>query len=120
MAAMAPGKVQLNIFGWNKKLEKYVNAGQPEKALQLFQQLQQQEGMSPDSFTFVPVLNACASLRALGEGRCVHEQFVEGSYESNVFVGNSLVDMYAKCGSIEDAWTVFHKMPCMMWSLGML
>jgi pentatricopeptide repeat protein len=64
MAAMAPGKVQLNIFGWNKKLEKYVNAGQPEKALQLFQQLQQQEGMSPDSFTFVPVLNACASLRA--------------------------------------------------------
>jgi pentatricopeptide repeat protein len=111
MAAMAPGKVQLNIFGWNKKLEKYVKAGQPEKALQLFQQLQQQEGMSPDTFTFVHVLNACASLRALGEGRRVHEQIVEGNYKSNVVVGNSLVDMYAKCGSIEDAWTVFHKMP---------
>jgi pentatricopeptide repeat protein len=26
-------------------------------------------------------------------------------------VGNSLVDMYAKCGSIEDAWRVFNKMP---------
>jgi pentatricopeptide repeat protein len=111
MAAMAPGTVQLNIFRLNKKLEKYVKAGQPEKALQRFQQLQQQEGMSPDTFTFVHVLNACASLRALGEGRRVHEQIVEGSYESNVFVGNSLVDMYPKCGSIEEAWTVFHKMP---------
>jgi len=28
-----------------------------------------------------------------------------------VFVGNSLADMYAKCGSIEDAWRVFNEMP---------
>jgi pentatricopeptide repeat protein len=26
------------------------------------------------------------------------------------FVGNSLVDMYAKCGSMEDSWRVFNKM----------
>jgi pentatricopeptide repeat protein len=26
-------------------------------------------------------------------------------------VCNSLIDIYAKCGSIEDAWTVFNKMP---------
>jgi pentatricopeptide repeat protein len=25
--------------------------------------------------------------------------------------GSSLVDMYAKCGSLEDAWRVFNKMP---------
>ncbi len=30
---------------------------------------------------------------------------------SNVFVTNSLVDMYAKCGTIEDAWRVFNKIP---------
>jgi pentatricopeptide repeat protein len=40
MAAMAPGTVQLNIFAWNKKLMKYVKDGQPEKAVQLFQQMQ--------------------------------------------------------------------------------
>ncbi len=28
-----------------------------------------------------------------------------------MFVTNSLVDMYAKCGSIEDALKVFNKMP---------
>jgi len=36
--------------------------------MQLFQQMQQ-EGMTPDRFTFVPVLNACANLQALEVGR---------------------------------------------------
>ncbi len=36
---------------------------------------------------------------------------VQIGLESDVFVGNSSVDMYAKRGSIEDAWTVFNKMP---------
>jgi len=45
-----------------------VKARQPEKTMQLFQQMQQ-EGMTPDRFTFVPVLNACANLRALEVGR---------------------------------------------------
>ncbi len=44
MAALPPGTLQLNIFGWDKMLWKYVKVGQPEKALQLFQLLQQQEG----------------------------------------------------------------------------
>ncbi|CAM6066121.1 unnamed protein product [Sphagnum tenellum] len=107
---MAPGTVQLNILGWNKKLRKYVKDGQAQKAMQLFQQIQQ-EGMSPDTFTFVQVINACAGLGALEEGRHVHEQIIQSGSESDVFVGNSLVDMYAKCGSIEDAWKMFTKMP---------
>ncbi|CAK9213816.1 unnamed protein product [Sphagnum troendelagicum] len=102
--------LQLNILGWNKKLRKYVKDGQAQKAMQLFQQIQQ-EGMSPDTFTFVQVINACAGLGALEEGRHVHEQIIQSGCESDVFVGNSLVDMYAKCGSIEDAWKMFKKMP---------
>jgi pentatricopeptide repeat protein len=42
----ALGIVQSSIFAWNTKLKKYVKSGQPEKAMQLFQQLQQ-EGMNP-------------------------------------------------------------------------
>jgi pentatricopeptide repeat protein len=110
MAAMAPGTVQLNIFAWNQKLTKHVKDGQLEKAMQLFQQMQQ-EGMSPDKFTFVQVIKACAGLRRLEDGRLVHKQLIQSGYKSDVFVCNSLVDMYAKCGSIEEAWTVFEKMP---------
>jgi pentatricopeptide repeat protein len=110
MAAMAPGTVQLNIFEWNQKLTKDVEDGQPEKAMQLFQQMQQ-EGMSPENFTFAQVIKACAGLGRLQDGRLVHKQLVQNGYKSDVFVCNSLVDMYAKCGSIEEAWTVFEKMP---------
>jgi pentatricopeptide repeat protein len=110
IAAMAPGTVQLNIFSWNKRLARCVKAGQYEKTIELFQQLQQ-EGVSPDKFTFVPVLNACANLRALQQGRCVHEQIIQSGCQSDVFLGSSLTNMYVKCGRLEDAWRVFNKMP---------
>ncbi len=60
----------------------------------------QQEGMQSDPVTFVGVLNACASMVALEEGRHAHEQIIQSGYESVAVVGNSLIDMYAKCGSI--------------------
>jgi pentatricopeptide repeat protein len=88
----------------------HVKCGQDQKALELFRQMQQ-EGVLPDSVTFVGVLNACASLVALEEGRCAHEQIIQSGWDSDVFVGSSLVDMYAKCGSMEDAERVFYKMP---------
>jgi pentatricopeptide repeat protein len=74
-------------------------------------QQMEHEGVQPDSVTVVGVRNACASMVAIEEGRCVHQQIIESGMESAVFVGSSLVDMYAKCGSIEDAWRVFNKMP---------
>jgi pentatricopeptide repeat protein len=81
---------------------RYVKAGQYEKMMELFQKMQQ-AGMSPNRFTFLPALNACASLWAIEKGRCVHEEIIQSGYESDVIVGSSLIDMYAKCGSMEDA-----------------
>jgi pentatricopeptide repeat protein len=57
------------------------------------------------------MLNACASVGALEEGRRVHEQITQSGCESNVFVRNSLVDMYAKCRSMEEALRVFNRIP---------
>jgi len=67
--------------------------------------------VQPSSVTFVGVLKTCASVVAIEEGRCVHQQIIQSGLESNVFVGSSLVDMYAKGGSIKDAGCVFDKMP---------
>jgi pentatricopeptide repeat protein len=110
LASMAPGTVRLDNFSWNRRLVRYVKTGQHEKAVELFQEMQQ-KGTAPDTFTFVPVLNACASLGALKKGRQVHEQIIQSGYEADVFVGCSLIDMYAKCGSMDDAQRVFSKMP---------
>ncbi len=59
--------------------------------------------MQPDSVTFVGVVNACAIIVVLEEGRCAHEQIIQSGWDSDIFVGNSLVDMYEKYGSMEDA-----------------
>jgi hypothetical protein len=67
--------------------------------------------LDADRVTFLAVLNACAIEVAVEEGRWVHNLIIRSGYESDVFVGSSLVDMYAKCGSIGDAQRVFHKMP---------
>jgi pentatricopeptide repeat protein len=79
-------------------------------AMELFEQMQR-EGMIPDTFTFVQVLNACSGLQALEEGRCIHAQIMQRGCESDAYLGSSLVDMYAKCGSMEDAWNVFNRIP---------
>jgi pentatricopeptide repeat protein len=83
-------------------------SGQHEKTITIFQEMQK-KGMTPNKFTFFPVLNACATLRALEEE--AHEQIIQSGCEGDAFVGCSLVDMYAKCGSMEDAQRVFNKMP---------
>ncbi len=97
------------VVAWNAMIFGKVKCGQGQKALALFQQMQQ-EGVQPDFITFLGVLSACARIEVLEEGRRVHQQIIESGFESNAFVGSSLVDMYAKCGSIEDAWRVFDKM----------
>jgi pentatricopeptide repeat protein len=109
LEAMAPGSLQVSVFQWNRKLARCALVGQHEKTIELFQKMKQ-EGITPDSFTFVRVLNACASLQLLGEGRCIHSQILHNSCKFDIFVGNSLIDMYAKCGSIEDAGRVFKSM----------
>ncbi len=67
--------------------------------------------MQPNSLSFVGALNACASVLAFEKGRCVHQQIIEHGLEPNVFVGSSLVDMYAKCGGLEDDWSQYNKVP---------
>jgi pentatricopeptide repeat protein len=99
-----------DVVAWNAMILGYAKCGQGQKALQLSRQMQH-EGVHPVPVTFVGMLNACASVAALEEGRHIHEAIIQSGYESDVFVGSSLIDMYAKCGSIEDAWRVFNRMP---------
>jgi pentatricopeptide repeat protein len=65
-----------DVVTWNVMICGYVKCGQGQEALELFQQMQQ-EGLQPAPVTFVGVLNSCASLIALEEGRCIHKQIIE-------------------------------------------
>jgi pentatricopeptide repeat protein len=70
----------------------HVKCGQGQKALELFQQIQH-KGLWSDPVTYVGMLNACASVVALEEGRHVHERIIQSRCESDVFVRSSLIYM---------------------------
>jgi pentatricopeptide repeat protein len=101
--------MQPNLFSWNRRLGRHVKAGEYEKVMEDFQELQSQD-MLPDRFTFVQVLLACTALQRLEHGRQIHQQIIHGGCESDVYVSNCLVDMYCKCGSIEEAHMLFDRM----------
>jgi hypothetical protein len=67
-------------------------------ALKVYQQMQQ-EGVQPDSVTSVGVLNACASVMALEEGRCIHERIIQRGCESDAFVRKSPKVIQSGCES---------------------
>ncbi len=89
-----------NVVAWNPMLSGHVKCGQGQKALELFQQMQQ-EGVRANSVTFVAELNACSSLVVIDKGRSAHEQIIQSGWGSNVFVGNCLARLFYFCGSAE-------------------
>lgn len=65
----------------------------------------------PDSITMVGVLPACSHLGALQQGKSFHDYIIRSGFESDVSVATALIDMYAKCGSIQIARKLFDRMP---------
>lgn len=84
----------------------YAQCGQGEEALKLYQKLQNAEA-KPDSFVCCSLLNACANLSAYEQGKQIHVHVLKYGFMSDIFAGNSLVNMYAKCGSLKDADRAF-------------
>eukprot|EP01018_Ginkgo_biloba_P036301 Gb_23551 [translate_table: standard] len=99
-----------DVISWSAVIAGYAQNGHGDDALKLFHQMQL-TGVKPTSITISGVLAAFASLAVLQQGKGIHNYTIKSGYESDVFVGNALIDMYAKCGSVEDAWLVFEKMP---------
>lgn len=69
-----------------------------------------QIGMKLDNFTLATAVTSCAILAALENGKQVHAIIIKATLRTDVFVDTALVDMYTKCGSIENARQVFSNM----------
>ncbi|XP_024541839.1 pentatricopeptide repeat-containing protein At3g09040, mitochondrial-like [Selaginella moellendorffii] len=112
-----------SIVSWNSLLLGYVEVGDQDQALDLFQWMIETGSCKPEARTFGAVFKACGSLAVkngdslsgrwltLEKGRALHLEAVTRACELDDFALNALVDMYAKCGSVEDAQGVFDSMP---------
>ncbi|KAJ7548560.1 hypothetical protein O6H91_07G017300 [Diphasiastrum complanatum] len=100
---------QHNVYSWTAIISAYADSGQGKEAINLFQQMQE-TGLASDKVLFVVVLKACAGLAALEQGKQLHSDIIRRGFQSDVIVGNTLIDMYAKCGCTEDARELFNNM----------
>ncbi|XP_042478171.1 pentatricopeptide repeat-containing protein At4g39530-like isoform X4 [Macadamia integrifolia] len=98
-----------DLVSWSTIITAWAQHGYGEEALRLF--LEFPHGTIPvDESILSSCLSACASLAALKSGKWLHSHIIKSGFESHMHVGSSVIDMYCKCGSIEDAHQFFDGM----------
>ncbi|XP_010250460.1 PREDICTED: pentatricopeptide repeat-containing protein At3g26630, chloroplastic [Nelumbo nucifera] len=98
-----------NVVSWTVMINGFARNRHPEEAFELFRRMQL-ENVRPNEFTLVSLLIACTELGSLRLGSWIHDFALKNGFELGVFLGTALIDMYSKCGSIDDAKKVFDKM----------
>lgn len=95
-----------SVFSWTAIIAGYSSAGKCREALSCYECMQE-DSVAPDKYTFVSLLKTCSKIADIGEGRRIHADAVRHGVDLDIYVGSTLVSMYAKCGSIVDAQQVF-------------
>ncbi|KAL3524432.1 hypothetical protein ACH5RR_017266 [Cinchona calisaya] len=97
-----------NVYTWNGIIAGHVENEHNELALQLFSDMQS-SNVRPDIYTVGIILPACSRLATIERGMQLHAYAIRCDYESDAHIGAALVDMYAKCGSINHSEHVYNR-----------
>ncbi|XP_073220291.1 pentatricopeptide repeat-containing protein At2g20540-like [Cicer arietinum] len=102
-----------NIITWNSIITGLVQAGYAKESLEIFHEMQflSDYFVKPDKITIASVLSACAQLGSIDHGRWMHAYLRKNSIECDVVIGTALVNMYGKCGNVQQAFEIFNDMP---------
>ena len=100
---------QRGVGAWNAMIIAYSRIEYPVEVLNLYRQMIL-EGVRPDSSTFTVALNACTRLLDLKTGEEIWCRAMDCGFEFDVFVGSSVLNLYAKCGKMDEAIVVFDRM----------
>lgn len=98
-----------DVFSWTVLLKGYLDQELGEEALYWFEQMQL-KGVSPDAAMFACGLKACGIVAVAGRGLKMHLQIAKQGIEQDLFLQNSLLDMYTKCGLFAEAQDMFEKL----------
>ncbi|KAL4360240.1 hypothetical protein HN51_020634 [Arachis hypogaea] len=96
-----------DVVSWSAMISGYAQHERFSEALALFQEMQV-HGIRPDETVLVSVVSACTRLAALDLGKWIHAYISKNRLKVNFILGTTLIDMYMKCGCVENALEVFH------------
>ncbi|KAI4329677.1 hypothetical protein MLD38_028037 [Melastoma candidum] len=98
-----------NEVSWNALIAAHARRGDSERALYLFSGILR-NGLKPTHFTYSSLFGALSATGSLEQGKWVHAHLIKSGGQLIAYVGNTLVDMYAKSGSIEDMEKAFNRL----------
>lgn len=98
-----------DFVSWSSIISAYAQCREPNEALKLFYEMQL-HGIAPDNITVLIVLSACGDMGVLGTGKEVHRLIKTDGITVDIKLGTALIDMYARCGDIENSLLVFNSM----------
>ncbi|CAN1131349.1 Pentatricopeptide repeat-containing protein At2g29760, chloroplastic [Linum perenne] len=95
-----------DVVSWTVLIMGYRNCGKYDDALIAFETMQY-AGLVPNRVTMVNALAACGGSGAIEMGVWIHEFITRNGWELDVVLGTALVDMYLKCGRVQEGQQVF-------------
>lgn len=95
-----------DLISWSSMICAYSQASHFSDSLELFRQMQRAK-VKPDAVVISSVLSACAHLGALDLGKWIHDYVRRNNIKADTIMENSLIDMFAKCGCVQEALQVF-------------
>ncbi|XP_038881598.1 pentatricopeptide repeat-containing protein At4g13650 isoform X1 [Benincasa hispida] len=99
-----------NNISWNSLVSGFAQSGYFEEALEVFVRMLRTEA-EVNMFTYGSAISAAASLANIKQGQQIHAMVLKTGFDSEIEASNSLITLYAKCGSISDAQREFNDMP---------
>ncbi|GAB4854125.1 hypothetical protein Ancab_022707 [Ancistrocladus abbreviatus] len=93
-----------------EELDSLCKEGKFKEAVEVLGLLDKQ-GISVDLNRHLILMKACGDAQALEEAKAVHEHLVRSICPLQISTYNRIIEMYAKCGSMDEAYSVFNKMP---------
>ncbi|KAH9671779.1 pentatricopeptide repeat-containing protein [Citrus sinensis] len=98
-----------DITSWGSIIAGFSKLGYELEALSHFNEMLHHGGYQPNEFIFGSVFSACSSLLHHECGRQIHGICIKFGLGGDIFAGCSLCDMYARCGLLDFARTVFNE-----------
>ncbi|EOA29957.1 hypothetical protein CARUB_v10013060mg [Capsella rubella] len=95
-----------DVVSYNTIIAGYAQSGMYEDALRLVREMGTTD-IKPDAFTLSSVLPIFSEYVDVIKGKEIHGYAIRKGIDADVYIGSSLVDMYAKSARIEDSERVF-------------
>ena len=99
-----------DVVSWTALLVGYASCGCVDEALCCFNDMQE-DMVYVNVVAYICTLKAFASMRDMSKGLELQCEIAKKGFEKDPLVVTMMVDMYAKCGFLEEAQSMFDKLP---------